>query len=90
MAAGLSRKNHGGVAKNLRVQFGDRVRELRLKKGVSQEALADLAGLHRTYLGGIERGERNPSLVNIGRIAEALDVPVAQLFAFKEARAKGR
>jgi transcriptional regulator with XRE-family HTH domain len=57
------------VAKNLRTQFGDRVRELRARKGVSQEALADQAGLHRTYLGGIERGERNPSLLTAAQPA---------------------
>ena len=90
MAGGLSRKNHGRVAKNLRKQFGDRLRELRGQKGVSQEALADLAGLHRTYVGGIERGERNPSLVNIGRLAEALGVPVAELFHFPDSRSRQR
>jgi transcriptional regulator with XRE-family HTH domain len=51
-----------------------RIRELRLAKGVSQEALADQAGLHRTYMGSVERGERNISLENIVRIAHALRV----------------
>jgi transcriptional regulator with XRE-family HTH domain len=78
------------VAKSLPARFGDRVRELRRRKGISQEALADLAGLHRTYLGGIERGERNPDLVNIGRIADALGVPLAELFAFNEAKSKSK
>ena len=63
-------------------KFGKRVRELRNKAGYSQEALADLAGIHRTYLGGIERGERNPSLKNIQRIANALKVPIDELFKF--------
>jgi transcriptional regulator with XRE-family HTH domain len=53
---------------------GMRIRELRLAKGVSQEALADEAGLHRTYMGSVERGERNISLDNIVRIARALKV----------------
>jgi transcriptional regulator with XRE-family HTH domain len=53
---------------------GMRIRELRLAKGVSQEALADQAGLHRTYMGSVERGERNISLENIVRIAHALRV----------------
>ena len=61
---------------------------LRHEKGISQEALADLAGLHRTYVGGIERGERNPSLINIGRIAEALGVPILDLFDFEDERKK--
>jgi len=61
-------------------QFGERVRELRLAKGLSQEELAFKSGMHRTYLGGIERGERNPSLKNIAAIAEALGVTLSELF----------
>jgi transcriptional regulator with XRE-family HTH domain len=53
---------------------GIRIRELRLAKGISQEALADEAGVHRTYMGSVERGERNISLENIVRIAKALRV----------------
>ena len=60
--------------------FAIRVRELRTTRGVSQEKLAEQAGIHRTYLGGIELGLRNPSLRNIARIARALDVPIKQLF----------
>ena len=66
---------------NLRTGFGRRVRELRKARGLFQEELAGRAGIHWTYLGGIERGERNPALVNIGRIAAALKVPIAELFA---------
>ena len=55
-------------------KFGSRVRELREEKGFSQEVLAQKAGLHRTYVGSIERGERNISLVNIEKIAKALDI----------------
>jgi|HubBroStandDraft_6_1064221.scaffolds.fasta_scaffold4030788_1 transcriptional regulator with XRE-family HTH domain len=51
-----------------------RIRELRLASGISQEALADEAGVHRTYMGSVERGERNISLENIIRIAKALRV----------------
>jgi len=51
-----------------------------LEKGYAQDALAFKAGLDRTYLGGIERGERNPSLKNIAKIAKALEVPVSELF----------
>ena len=58
----------------LRAIFADNVRNLRKKCGLSQEALADAAGLHRTYIGSVERGERNLSLDNIGKIAAALGV----------------
>lgn len=61
--------------------FGRRVRDLRAKLGLSQEKFADRCGLHRTYMGGIERGERNPSLLNIGRIAKGLDITLSELFA---------
>lgn len=60
--------------------FGRNVREVREKKGLSQEELAEECGLHRTYIGGIERGERNVGLLNILRIAAALSVPVSSLF----------
>ncbi len=61
--------------------FGRAVRDLRVREGLSQEALAEHAGLHRTYVGGIERGERNVSLVNIGRLADALGISLATLMA---------
>jgi transcriptional regulator with XRE-family HTH domain len=64
-----------------RVAFGKRVRELRTQRELSQEELAHRAELHYTYIGGIERGERNPALVNIARLANALDVSLAELFA---------
>jgi transcriptional regulator with XRE-family HTH domain len=60
--------------------FGERVRELRKEKGFSQEALALACYLDRTYIGGVERGERNISLVNIHRIALALGLPPKELF----------
>jgi len=59
--------------------FGDRVRELRTAAGLSQEALAEHAGLHRTYVGSVERGERNISLDNIYALAEALSVAAGDL-----------
>jgi transcriptional regulator with XRE-family HTH domain len=62
------------------MRFGRRVRSLRERAGLSQEALAEKAGVHRTYLGGVERGERNVGLKNVLRIAEALGVPPAELF----------
>ena len=62
-------------------RFGARVRALRVERGLSQEDLAQNAGLHRTYVGGIERGERNISLVNIEKLAIALDVSVESLMS---------
>ena len=64
---------------DLRAAFGRRVRELRKARGFSQEELAHRAGMHYTYVGGIERGERNPALVNIGALAGALGVSLADL-----------
>ena len=61
--------------------FGKRVRELRAKQGISQEALADLAGVHRTYMGSIERGEKNIGLENIVKVARALRVAPKELLA---------
>jgi transcriptional regulator with XRE-family HTH domain len=64
---------------NVQAAFGARVREIRLTRGVSQERLAEQAGLHRTYVSSIERGERNVSLLNIERLARALGVPMREL-----------
>jgi transcriptional regulator with XRE-family HTH domain len=60
--------------------FGERVRGARQRLGLSQEQLAALCDLDRTYIGGVERGERNIGLVNITRIAEALGIPTRELF----------
>lgn len=60
-------------------QFGDKVKKLRRAKGWSQEELAKKTGLHRTYIGSIERSERNVSLLNIERIAKALDIKINNL-----------
>ena len=65
-------------------QFGERVRKLRLARNLSQEDLAFKVGVHRTYLGSIERGERNPSLKNVGAIANALGITLSQLFYFED------
>ncbi len=66
---------------SLRLRLAKRVRRLRVARGWSQEVLADVAGLHRTYIGSIERGERNVSLEAMERIAQALEVPLAELFS---------
>ncbi|MDF9809747.1 MAG: helix-turn-helix transcriptional regulator [Aurantimicrobium sp.] len=63
-----------------RKAFGDRIRALRSEQGLSQEEFAHEIGLDRTYIGGVERGERNVSLDNIHRIASALDVSPSELF----------
>jgi transcriptional regulator with XRE-family HTH domain len=63
-----------------RAVFGANLRHLRHAAGLSQEALADLAGLHWTYVGSVERGERNVSIDNICRLAWALGVDVPDLF----------
>lgn len=59
--------------------MGKRLRELRLERGWSQEELADRAHLHRNYVGGVERGERNISLINIVELANALSIKPAEL-----------
>ena len=64
--------------------FGGHLRSLRLNEGLTQEEVAHRAGIHVTYLSGIERGRRNPSLRNICLIAEALGVPVQELFSFDQ------
>ena len=74
--------------KLIQKQFGERVRELRLAMNLSQEELAFKAGVHRTYLGSIERGERNPSLKNIAAIAKALDITLSELFSFGDTKSE--
>ena len=63
------------------LKYGQVVRKIRLEKGISQETLADLSGLHRTYMSDVELGKRNVSLENIDRIANALDVSADDLLA---------
>ena len=61
------------------MRFGDRVRELRKATGFSQESFADACGVDRMCMGGIERGERNPALRNIEKIAHALGISISEL-----------
>lgn len=68
------------------VQFGLRVRHHRERLGLTQEELAARSDLHRTYVGGIERGERNPTLLIIGRFADSLGVSICALVDFKDDR----
>ena len=67
------------MKKAILVKFGKKVREERIRQGLSQEALAAKAGVHRTYIGMIERAEKNITLLNIEKIAKALDVPINDL-----------
>jgi transcriptional regulator with XRE-family HTH domain len=65
--------------------FGRAVRTLRSARGLSQEKLAERAGIHRTYVGDVERGERNVSLINIDRLATALSISMSAIMAAAEA-----
>ena len=67
-----------------RSQFGKRLVDLRKAKGVSQEQLSLESGVARSYLSGVERGQRNIALVNICRLASALNVPPSYLFIFEK------
>lgn len=78
-----ARAQHESVAKSgdaVAKALGRRIRQLRKLKGWSQEYLADEAGMHRTYMWGIEQGVRNPSVRHLSQIADALGVSVAALF----------
>lgn len=70
---------HRGVEPDPRLMLGEMVRKKRLLLGLSQEGLAERADLHWTYIGGIERGERNVSLLNIVKIAHALGTTPSRL-----------
>ena len=68
--------------KQLLQQFGTRIRELRTERGLSQEQLADETGFHRTYIGMVERGERNLSLSNVAVFARVFEISVSELLNF--------
>ena len=68
-----------GMTRNILLRFGDAVRSHRLALGLSQEDLASRAGVHRTYVGMIERGEKNITLRNIEKVAGALRIPIHKL-----------
>lgn len=69
-------------SKSILIQFGARVQQLRKEQGLSQESLAEKAGVHRTYIGMIERAEKNITLLNIEKIAKALNCEISNLFIF--------
>jgi transcriptional regulator with XRE-family HTH domain len=62
--------------------FGEHIKRLRTAKGYSQEQLAGSANLDRTYISGIERGQRNVSLINLVKLAKALDIPIYEVLNF--------
>jgi transcriptional regulator with XRE-family HTH domain len=75
-------KNFTTMKKELLVRFGERIKTLRKEKSWSQEKLAEETGFHRTYIGMIERGERNPSLTNINVFAETFGIDIWELLKF--------
>jgi len=70
------------MSEDILIKFGNKIREERLKRGYSQETFAELVGFHRTYIGMIERAEKNITLKNIEKIAKALNISLDKLFLF--------
>lgn len=68
---------------NILLQFGKHVKKLRQQKNLSQEQLALIADLDRTYISGIERGKRNVSLINLFKIAKSLNIPTREIISFE-------
>jgi transcriptional regulator with XRE-family HTH domain len=67
------------MSEEILIKFGQRVKQLRLEKVLTQEQFAQKCGLHKNYIGMVERGERNPSLVNIEVIAKGLEIEIWEL-----------
>jgi transcriptional regulator with XRE-family HTH domain len=71
------------MAENVENEFlkiiGERIRKSRKQVGISQEQLADIASLDRTYIGGIERGERNITILNLKKVADAIGIPLKDI-----------
>lgn len=75
---------------DIKEKFGNKVRQVRLSRGLSQEQLAFISNLHRTYISGVERGLRNVSLDNIERIAKALNISIGDLMNPKNNKRKSK
>ncbi len=69
------------AGEKLALRFGESVRRLRLRKGLSQERLAELCGMHRNYVGAVERAERTPSIVAADKLARALGTTLSSMFS---------
>ena len=80
----LMRKSYSTEEKTLLIKVGQRIRELRLKSGLSQEKLAFASDLDRTYIGSVERGERNISIINLNKISVALNINSFELLKISE------
>jgi transcriptional regulator with XRE-family HTH domain len=80
----LMRKSYSTEEKTLLIKVGQRIRELRLKSGLSQEKLAFASDLDRTYIGSVERGERNISVINLNKISVALNINSFELLKIEE------
>jgi transcriptional regulator with XRE-family HTH domain len=65
---------------NIKIKFGNNIKKLRNRKGLSQEKLAEISDLHRTYISSLELGKRNVALENIQKLALALDCKISELF----------
>lgn len=70
------------MKKQILIQFGCRIKQLRLERQLTQEQLAELTGFHHNYIGMIERGERNPALVNVEIFANTFELSLSELFDF--------
>jgi len=76
------------INKHLLSEFGQRIKQLRNQKNISQEKLSFLTGFHRTYIGMIERGERNISLTNMAVFAKVFEMPISDLVDFSTSNPK--
>lgn len=85
-----SSPNHGFSVDDIRVRFGNRLRQVRKELSVSQEKLALLADLHRTYVSSVERGQRNVTIETIEKFALALKVPMGMLMPDAQSTASAR
>ncbi len=68
------------MKKAILIKFGKKIREVRVERGLSQEALAAIANVHRTYIGMVERAEKNITLLNIQKLSKALKIDIKELF----------
>jgi XRE family transcriptional regulator, regulator of sulfur utilization len=82
IALHLSIRLHGGRVKEIRHLLGERIRTLRMRRGLSQEELREKAGLHHTCIGAVERGEKNCLIAVIQKIASGLGVSINDLVTF--------